>query len=74
MLFLFVAQVSHFGGGFSDPHSEGNFGPFQICYGYIITHCAGGRPGGFQTWRKTLKICLCVLMADLVFLQIKLWK
>lgn len=32
----------------SDPHAQGNFGPFQICYDYGISVC-GGYPGGFQT-------------------------
>ena len=35
-------------GGFSDHHNNGNFGPFQVCYGYGISVC-GGYPGGFQT-------------------------
>ena len=44
-------NLGQFGGGTGDPHSTGNFGPFQVCFGYIITHC-GGAPGGFHTTGK----------------------
>ena len=47
----FVSFVSGFiGGSFSDPHNQGNFGPFQICYDYGISVCGGGGP--FKTRGK----------------------
>ena len=47
----FVSFVLGFiGGSFSDPHNQGNFGPFQICYDYGISVCGGGGP--FKTRGK----------------------
>ena len=45
-------NFSGFLASLSDPHGQGNFGPFQICYDYGISVC-GGYPGGFQTRGKT---------------------
>lgn len=46
--------TSGFLASLSDPHGQGNFGPFQICYDYGISVC-GGYPGGFQT-REFIKV------------------
>ena len=49
--YYFVSLVLGFiGGSFSDPHNQGNFGPFQICYDYGISVCGGGGP--FKTRGK----------------------
>ena len=52
--FWHLIQFLHFLGfyaTFNDPHNQGNFGPFQICYDFGISVC-GGYPGGFQTRGK----------------------
>ena len=49
---IILLNFSGFLASLSDPHGQGNFGPFQICYDYGISVC-GGYPGGFQTRGKT---------------------
>jgi hypothetical protein len=53
-------------GGFSDAHNAGNFGPFQVCYGYGISVC-GGYPGGFETqeWIKVAGACSLLVVFSL---------
>ena len=47
---LVFSILGFIGGSFSDPHNQGNFGPFQICYDYGISVCGGGGP--FKTRGK----------------------
>ena len=63
----FVSFVLGFiGGSFSDPHNQGNFGPFQICYDYGISVCGGGGP--FKTRGKETQLhALAPIKWDIVF-------
>ena len=57
----FVSFVLGFiGGSFSDPHNQGNFGPFQICYDYGISVCGGGGPFKTRGKEKWLHL-LCAI-------------
>jgi len=53
------------GGSFSDPHNQGNFGPFQICYDYGISVCGGGGPFKTREFIKVAGACSLLVVFSL---------
>jgi hypothetical protein len=53
------------GGSFSDPHNQGNFGPFQICYDYGISVCGGGAPFKTREFIKVAGACSLLVVFSL---------
>ena len=68
---MFLANIGYANqhGGFGDPHNQGNFGPFQICYSVGISFC-GGHWGGFQTRGKIDADVINKILIELCFFVI----